>query len=179
MRFRGRVVAIFFATSLILLSIYNILESLGISLLIFDISLVEIIALLSILSTGVFKPWKKHIYPLTAKGEIGKYFRPMMLVLGAHLLWYYATQMSIVNIFNLAGDTSYVSLGQHSGLALYEPVLLAIGAIAAGMISDNRGRKAAFSTAILLMGLLAIFGSTMYGTNTTTGAPQYTRFLYW
>ncbi|MHA1637677.1 MAG: helix-hairpin-helix domain-containing protein [Candidatus Thorarchaeota archaeon] len=168
-RFRGRVVGIFFAIALSLFTFYNYLESIGIALDPLGIPLPEVIALVCVICTAILKPWKKHQYPLAARGDIKKYFIPMVFILGSHLLWYYATQLNIIKVFTLANDSSFISLGQHSGLALYEPILLGIGAIIAGFISDIRGRKTAFSTAILLMGLLAIFSSTMYGIDSNTG----------
>ncbi len=169
-KFRGRIVGSFLGLSLTIFAIYSILEAIGVSLYPIGIPIPEIVAIAGIIGSISFRPWKKHLYPLAARGDSLKYFIPMFFILGSHILWYFATQMNILIIFELANDTSYSSLGQHSGLVIFEPLLLAIGAVIAGIVADLKGRKPAFSTAILLVGLLAIFGSTMYGTDRATGA---------
>jgi predicted flap endonuclease-1-like 5' DNA nuclease len=47
-----------------------------------------------------------------------------------------------------------------------------IGIIIAGFVADIRGRKLAFSTAILLVALLSIFGSVFYGTRDVNGGVE-------
>jgi hypothetical protein len=67
---------------------------------------------------------------------------------------------------------SFVSLSQFVNLPYLEIILLITGIASAGIMADIRGRKPTFSFALLLMGLLTIFGSTLY-----TGYLENTDFV--
>jgi hypothetical protein len=162
LRYRGRVQGIMLLVTLILIAFYNLLGltellqlplGLHISFLLMSISLTISIAL---------RPWKWKTFPLAVSGNPRRYLLPMLLILMAHFLWYHATTMSIENLFRTVGDGSFTSLAQYSGLTNYETLIVGAGAVIAGFLADFKGRKTAFNTLILSMGLLAIFSSTFY-----------------
>jgi hypothetical protein len=162
-KFRGRISAAFLTLSLLIFFLYSMIENLGFSLYPFDLQLPELIAIISVLMSGVFKHWRWKRHPLAARGNPINYFMPMALLLASHILWYFATEVSILQTPPIGFESLRQYLGEYSGLRIYEPLILSIGIISAGIVADLRGRKLAFSTAILLMALLTIFGSVFYG----------------
>lgn len=161
-RFRGRVVACFLAVSLVIFGAYSALGSIGVSLRPMNMPIPEIVAAAAILIRLGFRPWKWSLHKLAAKGEAQSYFIPTLLVMAAYILWYFGTQLSIKEVFRLALDPSYITLGQYSGLSVYEPAFMAVGVVFAGLAADMKGRKSALTFGILLLGLLSIFGSLTY-----------------
>ncbi len=155
-KYRGRVVAAFMALSLILFAIYSALQSNGIELYTSGVPIMEIIAIVAILARLAFKPWKMEYKRLAVQEKAFSYFVPVMILMAGHMLWYFGTQLGIIKVLQDAGYTTYQSLGQYSGLALYEPVLMVVGIIVSGAIADSRGRKSAFTMGVLLFGLLTI-----------------------
>jgi hypothetical protein len=164
-KFRGRISVAFIACGLIIFFIFSIFEVIELSLYPFGMPIPEIIAIVSILISGFLKHWKWERYPLAARGNVISYFVPMALLLASHVLWYFATEVSILQHPPEGFESLRQYLGEYSNLRIYEPVILSASAIIAGVISDFRGRRMAFSTAILLMALLSIFGSVFYGVN--------------
>ncbi|RDE17573.1 MAG: hypothetical protein C4K49_02205 [Candidatus Thorarchaeota archaeon] len=161
-RFRGRVAASFLAVSLVIFGVYSALDSAGFSLYLMHMPIPEIITIAAVLTRLAFRPWRWSLHKLAVKGEARSYFIPTLLVMAAYILWYFGTQLSIKEVFRLAVDPSYVSLGQYSGLSLYEPGFMAVGVVFAGLIADTKGRKTALTFGVLLLGLLSIFGSLAY-----------------
>ncbi len=157
-RFRGRISGLFIFLSLGLVVLYSFLSvdqfNLG------DISsfLPEIISIISVVATLPFKSWKWVKYPLAVHGNHINYFRPMVFLLAAHMLWFFGTKVTLLGLY-----PSFVSISQEFqnevgfSFAIYEPLLLGLGALVGGIYADLRGRKTGFNMAILLMGLLAIF----------------------
>ncbi|MHA1909013.1 MAG: helix-hairpin-helix domain-containing protein [Candidatus Thorarchaeota archaeon] len=156
-RFRGRVSGLFIFISLLTLLIFNAIDMGMFGLTNLGLPLFEIIALVCVGIAVGFRPWKWKQYPLAVHGNYMEYFIPTVLVLTSHILWFFGTKWNIQVLF---GD--YISLSQSTGFAFFEPLLLAIGALIAGILSDVRGRKTAFNGGILLMGLLAIYTPTLY-----------------
>ncbi|NWF95974.1 MAG: helix-hairpin-helix domain-containing protein [Candidatus Thorarchaeota archaeon] len=99
---------------------------------------------------------------MAVSGQTISYLLPTFFLMAAHILWYFSTMGQLEVNFALAGMV-FMSLGEESGLTLLEPVLLAVGTAAAGLVGDLAGRKSAFSLAVLMVGLLSIFGSLFYG----------------
>jgi len=158
LRFRGRTVSIFLAIAII---VYNIFESLR-GFLLFPIVLNTItlpafIALIAILLSASFRPWKVARASLTIAGSSFRYFIPMTLILGAHLLWYTVTKLELG-----LPDPMFISLRQAASYGYLEMVPFVVSILLAGVMSDRLGRKTAFRFVILLMGLLTIFGSSLY-----------------
>jgi len=170
-RYRARVVGPFLLLTLIQLTIYGYLG--------FDIALSDIlnvalpapldtplplaVAAVTVVVQFAFRPWRWQHHALAVGGRVTTYFTPMAILLAAHILWYFATQSKIAAITREFLGHDFVSLGVESGLTEYEPLLLAVGVVFASGIADLRGRKTAFSLAILFVGLLSIFGSSFYG----------------
>jgi predicted flap endonuclease-1-like 5' DNA nuclease len=96
----------------------------------------------------------------------------MALLLASHILWYFATEVSILQTPPEGFESLRQFLGEYSGIGAFEPFILMIGIIIAGFVADIRGRKLAFSTAILLVALLSIFGSVFYGTRDVNGGVE-------
>lgn len=84
----------------------------------------------------------------------------MTFALGAHLLWYTVTKQALLDL-----ETPVVSLSQSVNIGLYEMIPFVVPIILAGIMSDRLGRKTAFRFVILILGLLTIFGSTLYSTD--------------
>jgi predicted flap endonuclease-1-like 5' DNA nuclease len=84
----------------------------------------------------------------------------MTLIMASYMLWYAVMKLSLQAYFQ--DNPSFVSLSQLVNLPLFEALVLVLGIAIAGIIADIRGRKPAFSFALLMMGLLTIFGSTLY-----------------
>ncbi len=160
-KYRGRVSGIFIFVSLIFLLVFNAMEfgMFGFSNL--GLPLLEIIALVSIGVAVGFRPWKWKQYPLAVHGNYKEYFVPMVLILASHILWFFGTKWNIQDVFG-STHPNFVSLSQWAGYAFYEPLIIAIGALISGILSDTRGRKTAFNGSILLMGLLAIYTPALY-----------------
>jgi MFS family permease len=91
-----------------------------------------------------------------------RYFGPMVLLLAAYILWYFSTAMRIEKLFSDFSTEPYVALVEHSGLGIVHLLFMVLGVVVAGVLADIRGRKMAFSTAVLILGNLAIFGETFY-----------------
>ncbi len=165
-KFRGRIVAAFLSTSLLLFIGFMLFET---SLESFGLPLLEFIVIISVFASLMLKPWKMSLHPLAVKANALRYFIPMVLLLASHITWYFSTKMAIRSLFDLVGDP-YQSLVQEAaaeigGLPFFgvlQLLFVVAGIIIAGTIADLRGRKTAFSTAVLAFGLLAIFGQTFY-----------------
>ncbi len=169
-RFRGRITGIFLILSFGLVVFYDLVKgSSGMPSTVIP----EVIAIVSVMATTVFKPWRWQQYPLAVHGNHMKYFVPMVLLLACHLLWFFGTKVDIMNTY----DPSFVSITREFekdigfSSAWFEPLLLGVGAFIAGMMADIRGRKTGFNTAILLMGLLAIFSPAFYDTTGVEAIP--------
>lgn len=160
-RFRGRTVTIFLAMSIITYSVFTYLDSLVIATVLLNtITVPAFSSLIAVIISAAFRPWKLARASLAISGSSFKYFIPMAFVLGAHLLWYTVTKQELLDL-----ETPVVSLSQSVNIGLYEMIPFVVPIILAGIISDRLGRKTAFRFVILILGLLTIFGSTLYDTN--------------
>ncbi len=162
LRYRGRLSASMLAIALVLVSAYNIVAPTPIITVPLELDTSHIMVLVVLLISLVPRPWKWQSHPLAVSGNPMKYFIPMVFLLIAHFLWYHGTMLEIQGLFRTVGGGEFSSLGEYAGWTKYEPIILAIGALGAGLLADLRGRKPAFNTLVLSMGLLAIFSSTMY-----------------
>ena len=157
LRFRGRTTSIFLAVAVIVYTIFTVLDSLNVTAVLLNtIVLPAFISLVAVFISASFRPWKVARASLTIAGSSLRYFIPMTLVLGAHLLWYTVTKQE------LAADPAFISLSSSVGIGIFEMVPFVFSIVLAGFMSDRLGRKTAFRFAILMMGLLTIFGSTFY-----------------
>ena len=159
-RFRGRVSSSFLISSLLLYFVFEFMIQNGYPLIFLNMQIQDIAALLGILLSLSTRPWIQKEVPLAVRAKPISYFVPMIALLACHMLWYFSTKLAIDT--GMSFDPSYVSLAQLSGFGSLELVVLAIGIAVSGIIADLRGRKTAFSMAILLMGLLAIFSTAFY-----------------
>ena len=160
LRFRGRTVAIFLSVAVIVFTIYKYLESLVlIAVVTNDIVLPATVSIVAVLISAAFRPWRVARASLTIAGSSFKYFIPMTFLLGAHLLWYTATNQQLIE-----KNSSFISLSQSASLGAFQMVPFVVSILLAGFMSDRYGRKTAFRFVILLMGLLTIFGSTFVET---------------
>ncbi|MHA2140727.1 MAG: helix-hairpin-helix domain-containing protein [Candidatus Thorarchaeota archaeon] len=164
-KFRGRIAAAFLSVALLLSVILMLLEAFLES---FGFPLPEIIVIGSVLASLAFKPWKLPLHPLAVQNNALRYFIPMVLLLASHITWYFSTKMTIISLYDLVG-IPYVSPVQQVTVDYNLPtfgvlqlLFVVAGIVIAGLIADIRGRKTAFSTAVLTFGLLAIFGQTFY-----------------
>ncbi|RDE14406.1 MAG: hypothetical protein C4K47_04450 [Candidatus Thorarchaeota archaeon] len=155
-KYRGRVIAAFMTFSLVLFAIYSALGSYGINLDASGIPVMEILAVGAVLLGLAFKPWRMEYKRFAVQGNALSYFIPVTILMAGHILWYFGTQLGIIKVLQDAGFSTYESLGQYSGLSLYEPIMMIVGIVVAGTIADRRGRKGAFTTGVLLFGLLTI-----------------------
>ncbi len=169
-RYRGRITGGIASVMLLLMFGYRYVESIGVGLPSFGASIVGILALTGVIISAILKPWKWDRHPLSVAEEPKRYFVPTFFLLAAYLLWYFSTQQNIVGIFAIVGE-EFTSLGEYSGLTVFEPLMLAAGGILAALIADLRGRKVGFNSLVLLIGLLAIFGTTFYGIERKEIAP--------
>jgi hypothetical protein len=151
-RYRGRVVASFLSMAIILVTLYMLFDQVGFYLDSSRIILPSVVSIVFVCISIGFKPWHQPRVRLAASGSITHYFIPTSLIMASYMLWYMVTKLGL-------GD---LDLSQFVNLPYLEVVMLIIGIISAGMIADFRGRKPAFSFVLLLMGLLTIFGSTLY-----------------
>lgn len=159
LRFRGRTVSIFLALAVTVYTIFTFLDSyVMLPLVLNTIALPAFISLVSIIISASFKPWKVARASLTIAGSSFKYFVPMSLILGAHLLWYTVTKMELTDAYS-----PFISLSHSVNNIILDVVPFVVSILLAGFISDRLGRKTAFRFVILLMGLLTIFGSSLYG----------------
>ncbi|MFW9976123.1 MAG: helix-hairpin-helix domain-containing protein [Candidatus Thorarchaeota archaeon] len=160
-RFRGRTVAIFLAMSIIIYSIFTYVDSLAIiAVLLNTIAVPAFSSLIAVILSAAFRPWRVARASLAISGSSFKYFIPMTFALGAHLLWYTVTKQALLDL-----ETPVVSLSQSVNIGLYEMIPFVVPIILAGIMSDRLGRKTAFRFVILILGLLTIFGSTLYSTD--------------
>jgi hypothetical protein len=167
-RYRGRTVAVFLSLTVILVALYSMFEQANILLLSSSLILPALVGLVLLLISLGMKPWKQPRARLSASGSALKYFIPMALIMASHMLWYTVMKLSF------AGVPSFVSLSQYVNLPMFETLVLILGIAIAGTMADIRGRKPAFSFALLMMGLLTIFGSTLY-----TGFIQNPGAAFW
>ncbi len=154
-KFRGKVGAAFLASALVALFVYYILSAIGVVLMASDLLLPAAISFVAVIAAVALRPWKLDQAPLAVQGSVTRYFRPMALILAAHMLWFFVAKLR----FQAEGGGT---LSQTVGFGIFEVGILIIGVVGAGFLADFLGRKRAFSTLILLMGLLTIFGSAMY-----------------
>ncbi|MFW9832817.1 MAG: helix-hairpin-helix domain-containing protein [Candidatus Thorarchaeota archaeon] len=158
LRFRGRTVAIFLATAVIVFTIYGVLKgSVIAAVLTNDIALPALLSIIAVIISAAFRPWRVARASLTIAGSSFKYFIPMTLILGAHLLWYTVTKQNLISL-------GFWPLTDSTNLGIFEMVPFVVSIILAGFMADRLGRKTAFRFIILIMGLLTIFGSTFYDT---------------
>jgi len=140
--------------------IFSYLDSLVIiAVLLNTVAFPAFVSLFAILISAAFRPWKVARASLTIAGSSFKYFIPMIFVLGAHLLWYTVTKQEL-----MLSDPTFVSLSRSADIGYFELLPFVISIVFAGFLSDRLGRKTAFRFVILLIGLLTIFGSSLYDT---------------
>jgi hypothetical protein len=158
-RFRGRTVAIFLSASVIVYTVFTFIDSLNVlAVLLNTVAFPAFISLVVVLISAASRPWKVARASLTVTGNSFKYFIPVTFILAAHLLWYTVTKQE------LSADPSFVSLSRTVDIGYLEMVPFIVSIVLAGTMADRLGRKTAFRFVILLMGLLTIFGSTLYET---------------
>lgn len=171
-RFRGKITGCFILFSFGLVVLYTLFSIDYFEFGEISTILPEIIALATILLVLPFRSWKWKKYPLAVHGNYMKYFVPMVLLLASHMLWFFGTKVAIIQL-----HPDFISISQEFqkdigfSFAVYEPLLLGIGALVAGFFADMRGRKTGFNMAILLMGLLAIFTTAFYNAADIQGIP--------
>ncbi|MCK4740468.1 MAG: hypothetical protein KAT22_02910, partial [Candidatus Thorarchaeota archaeon] len=143
-KFRGKVGAAFLTSALVALFVYYILSAIGVVFMASDLMLPAAISFVAVIVAVTLRPWKLDQAPLAAQGSVMKYFRPMALVLAAHMLWFFVAKLR----FQAEGGGT---LSQMAGLGVFEIGILIVGVVGAGLLADFQGRKTAFSTLILLM----------------------------
>ncbi|NHJ14982.1 MAG: helix-hairpin-helix domain-containing protein, partial [Candidatus Thorarchaeota archaeon] len=170
-KFRGRIVGLFLALSLCFYFIGVYIADPAVSLLPTDFPLPEVVGVIGIAISIGNRPWKLPRYPLAVKDSAFKYFIPMALLLAAHILWYFSTAAGIRATFELATtpiSDSLLTKAQFDlatdqiGLLFYQLTFIISGTAVSGYLADSRGRKMAFSTAVLIFGFLSIFGEVFY-----------------
>ncbi len=154
-KFRGKVNAAFLAFALVVFLVYYLLSAMGVVLMGSILLFPAVISFVAMIAAVTLRPWKLDQIPLAVQGSVMKYFRPMALVLAAHMLWFFVAKLR----FQAEG---LGTLSQSVGFGIFEVGILVVGVVGAGLLADFQGRKSAFSTLILLMSLLTIFGSAMY-----------------
>jgi len=154
-KFRGRIDAAFLAFALVVFLVYYHLSATGVVLIASDLLLPAVISFIAVTAAAVLRPWKLDQIPLAVRGSVMKYFHPMVLILAAHMLWFFVAKLR----FQAEG---LGTLSQTVGFGIFEVGILIVGVVGAGLLADFQGRRISFSTLILLMGLLTIFGSAMY-----------------
>jgi predicted flap endonuclease-1-like 5' DNA nuclease len=165
-KFRGRIVAFFLSASLLISMMFILFEPIIASI---GLPLIESIVIGCVIASLVFKPWKMTLHPLAVQANALRYFIPMFFLLASHITWYFSTEMAIRSLYDLVGEAfiplvedAAVELGGVPSFGVFQLLFVVIGIVIAGLIADFRGRKTAFSTAVLAFGLLAIFGQTFY-----------------
>lgn len=159
-KYRGRTVAIFLSVTIILVTLYALFEQMSILLGSSYLTLPAVIGIVFLTVSIGMKPWRQPRVRLAASGNVLTYFAPTVLIMASYMLWYLVMKLSFQKYF--AGEPSFESLSQYVNLPILETLALILGIAVAGVMADIRGRKPAFSFALLMMGLLAIFGSTLY-----------------
>jgi hypothetical protein len=154
-RYRGRTAASFLTLAIVLEASYIMLDHAGFYLGYSGIIIPSIVSVILVSVSIGLKPWRQPRARLAASGSSTRYFIPTALILASHMLWYMVAKLQFI-------QHSFVSLSQLVNLPYLELILLIIGIISAGTLADVRGRKPAFSLVLLMMGLLTIFGSTLY-----------------
>ena len=159
-KYRGRTVAIFLSVTIILVTLFTLFEQMSIVLGSSNLTLPAFTGIVFLIISIGMKPWRQPRVRLAASGSALAYFIPTVLIMASYLLWYAVMKLSFQEYFG--GDPSFESLSQYVNLPILEMLVLILGIVIAGVMSDIRGRKPAFSLALLMMGLLTIFGSTLY-----------------
>ena len=173
-RFRGRTVSIFLTVAVVVYSVLTYLDNLAIIAAFTNtVAIPALISLAAVLISAAFRPWKVGRASLTVAGSSFKYFIPVTFVLGAHLLWYTVTKQELADL----EGPSFVSLSQTVNIGFIEMVPFVVAIVLAGIMADRLGRKTAFRFVILLMGLLTIFGSTLYNTGNLSTLLVSERFI--
>jgi hypothetical protein len=155
MKFRGKVNAAFLAFALAAFLVYYRLSATGVVIMASDLLLPAVISFVAVITARTLQLWKLDQVSLAVQGSVMKYFRPMALVLAAHMLWFFVAKLR----FQAEG---WGTLSQTVGFGIFEVGILIVGVVGAGLLADFQGRKSAFSTLVLLMVLLTIYGSAMY-----------------
>ncbi|MFX1603332.1 MAG: helix-hairpin-helix domain-containing protein, partial [Promethearchaeota archaeon] len=171
-RYRGRIVAAFFSFSIIIYMVLASLSELGVPLYFLGVPFPEIIGIVSLVAGVSIRPWRWKLHPLAVNDSARRYFGPMVLLLAAYILWYFSTTMRIEKLFEDFSAEPYLPLVEHSGLGILHLLFMVLGVVVAGVLADVRGRKMAFSTAVLILGNLAIFGETFYFVAGTEAVPE-------
>jgi predicted flap endonuclease-1-like 5' DNA nuclease len=155
MRFRGRASAVFLSAIVSTSIVYSLVAETSLVLFENKFMIASVVTVASIFLVIGLKPWKHEIAPLAARGSVTRYFIPLTLILAAYMLWSFVTKLSFQS-------NGYPPLSEYLNAGIYESAILIVGIAVAGSIADFRGRKSAFGSVVLLMGLLTIFGSAMY-----------------
>jgi hypothetical protein len=173
-RFRARTVSIFLTVAIVFSVIFSILGNIGLTLNSSLVVLPAFISLAAIVISIGFRPWRIARAALGISGSSFKYFIPMTLLMAAHLLWFLVTKQNLQDM-----NLSFVSLSESVNFnpRYLEFVPLVVGVLLSGIISDRMGRKTTFRLAVLLMGLLTIFGSSLYEANILNGLLVSERFV--
>ncbi|MFW9802797.1 MAG: helix-hairpin-helix domain-containing protein [Candidatus Thorarchaeota archaeon] len=165
-KFRGRIVASFLSASILISMMFMLF---GAAMTSASLPLMEFLVIGSVFASLALKPWNWSIHPLAVQANALRYFVPMFFLLASHITWYFSTEMAIRSLYDLVGEAfiplvedAAIELGGISSFGVLQLFFIVAGIIIAGMIADLRGRKTAFSTAVLAFGLLAIFGQTFY-----------------
>ncbi|MFW9954864.1 MAG: helix-hairpin-helix domain-containing protein [Candidatus Thorarchaeota archaeon] len=167
-KYRGRISGTFIFLSLLIMLIYTLIEREMYGFGNLGLPLMEIISIIAVAIAAAFRPWRWKVYSLAVHGNHYDYFVPTAMLLASHILWFFGTKWNIQDVFG-ASHSAYISWSQWAGYALYEPLIIAIGALLAGIMADSRGRKTTLNASILLMGLLAIYSPSAY--NSTSLSP--------
>jgi predicted flap endonuclease-1-like 5' DNA nuclease len=162
-RYRGRTIAVLLSISVALVTLYSMFEQMDIFLNSSKLTLPSLISIILLLAAIVLKPWRQPKVRLAASGNVLRYFIPITLIMASYMLWYFTMKLSFQTYFQAHPEFgSFESLSVLVKQPLFEILVLILGITIAGAIADTRGRKPAFSFALLMMGLLTIFGSTLY-----------------
>ncbi len=161
-RFRARTVAVFLTVAIVFSLFFQFLNESNITLDSDTIALPALISLIAIIISMAFRPWRVPRALLGISGSSFKYFIPLTLIMGAHMLWFLVTKQALKDL-----NPTFISLSNsvdfNPRFLEYIPLVVAI--ILSGIIADQIGRKTAFRFVVLLMGLLTIFGSSLYAAN--------------
>ncbi|MHA2433021.1 MAG: helix-hairpin-helix domain-containing protein [Candidatus Thorarchaeota archaeon] len=171
-RYRGRIVAAFLSFSIIIYMVFASMAELHIPLYHLGIPFPEILGIVCIIAAISIRPWKWKLHPLAVNDKAVRYFGPMLLLLAAYILWYFSTTMRIEKLFEDYSTEPFVPLVEHSELGILHLLFMVLGVVVAGVLADVRGRKMAFSTSVLILATLAIFGETFYFVGGTELAPD-------
>lgn len=171
-RYRGRIVAAFFSLSIVMYIALASLAELHFPLYFLGIPFPETLGIVSLIAAVSIRPWKWKLHPLAVNDNALRYIGPMVLLLAAYILWYFSTTMRIEKLFEDFSTEPFVPLVTHSELGIFHLLFMVLGVVVAGVLADVRGRKMAFSTAVLILGNLAIFGETFYFVGGTELTPE-------